>query len=109
MMLNRGFDQGATFLRRNVGKFLDSLRLGREGVVFDRGTEPLRIIASAQVIEPRLIIDPVSNLSKENKILGPEIQSFLRTAKIKTPVRPEFPFRVLTAVTAAVGMTRGGA
>jgi len=107
-MLNRGFDHGATFLRRNVGKFLDSLRLGSEGVVFNRGTEPLRIITSTQVIEPRLIIDPVSNLSKENKILGSKIQSFLRTAKIKTSVRPEFPFRVLTAMTAAVGLTWGG-
>jgi len=61
------------------------------------------------VIEPRLIIDPVSNLSKEDKILGAKIQSFLRTAKIKTSVRPEFPFCVFTTVTAAVGLTWGGA
>jgi hypothetical protein len=108
-MLNRGFDQGTTFLWGNIREFLDSLSFGREGFVFNRGAKPLRIITPAQVIEPRFIIDPVGNLPKEDKILGPKIQSFLRTAKIKTSVRPEFPFRVLTAVAAAVGMTRGRA
>src|SRR5581483_9912138 len=109
MALNRGFDQGTTLLSGDVGAFLDSPGLGGEGFVLNRVIEPLRIIAPTQVIEPSRVIDPVGYLPKEDEILGPQVQFSLRTAKIKTSVRRKFPFCILPAVAAAVGMTLEGA
>src|SRR4029453_293296 len=103
-MLNGGFNQGTTFLRRNCGEFLNSSCLICKGFIFNRSTEPVRIIATPEMIEPCGLIDSLSNLAKEDKILSAKIQSVFWAPKIKTAVRSEFPFGILPTVATAVSL-----
>ena len=56
-----------------------------------------------EVVEPGFVVDPGGQLQEENQVVGAEIQSSFRPAKIKAAFRNQQAFGVFATVAAALG------
>src|SRR5688572_9972605 len=72
----------------------DALRLLSQIFVSNRLAEPMRVVTASQVKRPRLFIQTLCDLAKHPEILRSQIESALRTAKVKAVIA-QITLRVL--------------
>jgi hypothetical protein len=91
-------------LREKILTSFYSLRFVREVAILDDIPKPARIIASPQVKHPGLFIETLCDLAEHPEILRPQVESSLRTAKVKAVIA-QITLGVLAMVTDALGAT----
>src|ERR1043166_190291 len=93
------------------GDFLLGLHaagLERQSLVLDRLAEPAGVVAASEVVEPRLVIDPVGELEEDPEILGPKIELPLRSAKEEALVQAELALRIFSEMSLMRGARQVG-
>jgi hypothetical protein len=73
-------------VRLHRAALLDALDLVGELAVLHRVTKPSRVIASAQVTEPRLFVDALGDLRKDREVLRLEVVAVRRPAKVEASI-----------------------
>src|SRR5262245_17745169 len=81
---------------------LELFRVRSEVGVFDHAVEPLRVVASMQMEQPRLIIHAVRELQERGQIVCAEIQFAVRSLEIETLFGIQRAFRVFATMTTAL-------
>src|SRR6266542_4282774 len=86
---------------------LDRRCLGRQRLVLDLVPEPARIIALAEMVRPRLIVNALGQLDEQHQVLGPQVQLALGAVEVETALGRQLPRRVLARMAAALDLARG--
>src|SRR5215467_11084678 len=90
------------FRRGDFRISLERFGFRREIGVFDHSTEPLGVVASMHMEQPRLIIHAVGKLQKHSQVLCAEIQFSVQSLEVETLFRTQCAFGVLPTVTTAL-------
>src|SRR5690606_33705419 len=97
-LLDRRGDPGPAFPGGKIALGLDGGDLGGERLVLDAVGDPAGVIALAEVMQPRLVVDAIADLDEGDEIGGAQAQPLVRAAKPEAPVLAEAAFRVLAQV-----------
>src|SRR5690242_9909531 len=108
-LLDRGADRGAAAGRIDARGPLDGGGGAGQRRVLDRVAEPARVVASSQVVHPRLVVDAVRHLEEEREVLGAQVQPLAGPAEVEAAVRTELALRVLAHVALPLGPRRRAA
>ena len=101
-LLHGRVNRGARRLRVEVWVAFDAAGFGSEVFVPYDIAKPSRVIAAPKVMQPRRIVDAVSELEEKAEILCAQVQLFLGTPKIEAVVVRDFSLCVLAPVSAAL-------
>src|SRR5690606_9756672 len=107
--LDGGPHRGPGLLGRTLARgVLHPLDLVRELVILDAVAYPPRVVASAEVIHPRGVIDAVAELHEAGQVLRFQVQLSIRTTEPEAAV-VEIAMGVLAQVTLAFRIRSDGA
>src|SRR5262249_17900870 len=106
--LDRRADRSPAGSGRQILIYFDLVRLLGQILIFDDVAKPGRVLAAAEMVLPCFIVDPFSNLQKQNQVLRLEVQFPCRAAKVEASAA-YVPKRILARMATALASRRLGA
>ena len=86
---------------------LDFRDLVGESLVPDGVTHPARVVARAEVVQPRLVVDALGELEEHLQVLRAQVQLSRGAAEVEALVGPQLACRVLADVALALALGSG--